>query len=121
MNLLFPRTRIDLTGRVDLVTGAGAGIGRAAADLFLQAGAAAGLHDRTSRGGAEPLAAVIRERGGGALLLEGDLAVESEAQHVDQLLEMPGGSTWSSTTRARRSPELGSRIARLNSGGRYSM
>ena len=91
MDSLFARSRFDLSGRVALVTGAGTGIGRAAADVLSQAGAAVGLHFRTSRGGAESLARVIRERGGKAFLLEGDLAIESEAQRVvDQLVEHAG-------------------------------
>lgn len=91
MDSLFAETKFDLTGRVVLVTGAGTGIGRATADLFAQAGAAVGLHFRTSRDGAESLAEAIRQRGGEAFLLQGDLTRESEAQRVvDQLAEQAG-------------------------------
>src|SRR3569623_595994 len=91
MPSLFAHTQFDLTGRVALVTGAGTGIGRAAAELLAKAGAAVGLHFNTSRAGAESLHEAIRQIGGNSYLLPGDLSQEAEAQRVvDRLVEQAG-------------------------------
>src|ERR1035438_7732980 len=80
-----------LAGRVALVTGAGVGIGHAAALLLAQAGAVVGVHYHTSRAGAEETVKQIQSAGGTAFLLPGDLTIEADANRiVDQLVEKAG-------------------------------
>jgi 3-oxoacyl-[acyl-carrier protein] reductase len=84
-------TEQSLAGRVALITGAGVGIGRAAALLFAKAGATIGLHYHTSQTSAEETARIIRDVGGQAHLLQGDLTREEDANRVvDQLLAKTG-------------------------------
>ena len=80
-----------LAGRIALVTGAGVGIGHAAALLLAKAGATIGVHYHTSRAGAEETMRLIEDAGGRAHLLPGDLTLEADAERVvDQLLEKAG-------------------------------
>ncbi|WP_421996379.1 SDR family NAD(P)-dependent oxidoreductase [Reyranella sp.] len=60
--------------RVVLVTGASSGIGAATARALAAAGTAIAVHARRNRSGADKVAAAVRERGGEALVVEGDLA-----------------------------------------------
>lgn len=81
----------SLAGRVALVTGAGVGIGRAAALLLARAGAAVGLHYHKSAGGARRTLEEIQAHGGRAYLLPADLTDEAEASGVvDRLIEQAG-------------------------------
>jgi 3-oxoacyl-[acyl-carrier protein] reductase len=81
----------SLAGRVALVTGAGVGIGHAAAILFAKAGAVVGVHYHTSRAGAEETLRQIQAEGGQGFLLPGDLTLEADANRVvDQLVEKTG-------------------------------
>jgi NAD(P)-dependent dehydrogenase (short-subunit alcohol dehydrogenase family) len=70
---------MSIQKKVTIVTGAGSGIGRAAALRFARAGAQVALFGRTQ----ETLAATetaIREAGGEALALPGDVAREEDVQ-----------------------------------------
>lgn len=70
----------SLVGKRVLVTGGGTGIGAATARLFGAAGAYVGVHYRQARESAEAVARFIREAGGQAHLIEGDLQDQSVRQ-----------------------------------------
>jgi 3-oxoacyl-[acyl-carrier protein] reductase len=63
----------DLTGKVALVTGASTGIGAAVANAFGKCGMHVAVHFNASRDAAETVAAQIREDGGRATLIQGDV------------------------------------------------
>jgi 3-oxoacyl-[acyl-carrier protein] reductase len=65
-------------GRSVLVTGAGTGFGAEIAVRAAQEGARVGVHYRSSRAGAEQTAARIREAGGEAVLIQGDITHRAE-------------------------------------------
>lgn len=84
---------VDLTGQTALVTGAGAGIGRAIAETFAAAGAAVMVTDRTLEG-AEQVAAGIRAAGGKAAAAACDVTDEAAmAAAVDAAVAAFGGVT----------------------------
>jgi 3-oxoacyl-[acyl-carrier protein] reductase len=72
----------SLEGQVALVTGAGAGIGRAIALELSACGAAVALHYHRSRQGAEDAVAQIRTDGRKAIAIAGDLTLRDDAERV---------------------------------------
>src|SRR5258708_12943188 len=70
------------SSRVILITGASSGIGAATARALAAPDAAIALHARTNRAGADKVAGLVRDAGGEALVLEGDLAVPGTARHL---------------------------------------
>jgi NADP-dependent 3-hydroxy acid dehydrogenase YdfG len=78
------RTDRRLTGKVSIITGAGSGIGKAAAKAFAREGAKLVLVGRR-----EVLlnstADAIRSEGGEAIVVPADV---SDAKHVDQVMEL---------------------------------
>jgi 3-oxoacyl-[acyl-carrier protein] reductase len=81
----------DLTGRVALVTGGGAGIGQAIVLALAEAGASVGIHYHTSRKTAEETSDLVRSLGRQAYLLPADLTIEEQAKAtVDRLVELAG-------------------------------
>lgn len=73
---------LDLTGKVALVTGAGAGIGKAVALALGRAGAFIGIHYHSSKAGAEGTLQELRAHKADGLLLPADLTREEEANRV---------------------------------------
>lgn len=72
---------MELTSQVALVTGAGSGIGKAAALMLARQGAKVGVLGRT-RSEIEKTAAEIIEAGGEALVLEADVAAEEDMRRA---------------------------------------
>jgi len=70
-----------LAGRVAIITGAGAGIGRAAALLFAKEGAKVVVADCDSERGAET-ASIIREDGGEATFIQVDVSKAADAERM---------------------------------------
>lgn len=74
----------DFTGKTVLVTGSGRGLGHQIALRFSQAGAAIAIHYRSSREGAERVAAQIQHHHGRTFVAQADLTQEEE---VNRLIE----------------------------------
>jgi 3-oxoacyl-[acyl-carrier protein] reductase len=72
----------DLRGKAVLVTGASTGIGAAVAKGFGRQGARVAVHYRQSRAAAEEVAAAIREDGGEALTLQGDVTDRAALRQI---------------------------------------
>ena len=70
---------MDFKGKVALVTGAGNGIGRAAAIGFAHGGAKVVAVDRDTAGG-EGTAGIIRQQGGEALFVAADVTKSADVQ-----------------------------------------
>lgn len=90
--MILPSQSFQFAGKSVLVTGAGSGIGAAVAQSFGAAGARVAVHYARNRDGAEAVAASIRQAGGQAITLTGDLLDRSVPdQLVAQTVAAFGG------------------------------
>ena len=71
---------LDFTGKVALITGAGNGIGRAAAAAFGRSGAKVVVVDR-DRAGGEATVGIIRQPGGEARFVQADVTKAADVQN----------------------------------------
>jgi len=71
----------ELTGRVAIVTGAGAGIGAGIAQALAEAGAAVAVND-IDESGAKTTAAAIEKGGGRAIAVRGDVSESAPVQEL---------------------------------------
>jgi 3-oxoacyl-[acyl-carrier protein] reductase len=93
MNVSSPEVAVipDLKGKAVLITGASTGIGAAAARAFGRNGARVAVNFNASADQAEEVAAAIRESGGEALLVRGDVTrAETAAEIVQQTVQAFG-------------------------------
>ena len=91
MSTHYHNTPFDLNGRVALVTGAGVGIGQAAAIELGRAGATVGIHYHRSESGAHETLAQLAAVGARGILLPGDLTDEAQANHIVDTLHTHAG------------------------------
>jgi NAD(P)-dependent dehydrogenase (short-subunit alcohol dehydrogenase family) len=113
-----------LAGKVAIITGAAAGIGRAAAKLFAAAGAAVVVADIAEQGGAS-VVEDIKGRGGNALFVRADVAdapsvkscVARTVEHygrLDVLYNNAGGSSSDDGRVTEISAEILTRVMAVN-------
>jgi 3-oxoacyl-[acyl-carrier protein] reductase len=72
----------ELRGKSVLITGASTGIGAAVAKGFGRCGANVGVHYHRSRDAAEQVAAAVRDAGGAAAVLQGDVTDQSDVARI---------------------------------------
>lgn len=117
----------DLEGKRCLIIGASSGIGAAVATRFGALGVKVAVHCNGNREGGETVAALIRDGGGSATLLQGDVADgEIAAGLVDQAADQLGGldilvnnagSMFGRTAIADATDEQYENVIALNIGG----
>ncbi len=73
---------LDLSNRVVIVTGAGAGIGGGIAERFAEAGASVIVHYRENKAGASDVVSRIASRHGRAVTCGADLTATAGAEHL---------------------------------------
>lgn len=73
---------LRLDGRVALVTGSDSGIGQGIARLYAASGADVVVHYYTDREGAESTAAIVRDAGQRAIIVQADLGDEQDVEGV---------------------------------------
>ena len=84
-----------LSGKVAIITGAGAGIGRATALLFAEEGAKVVIADCDSESGAETVG-IIREDRGEATFVQIDVSKAADAERMPEkpLKRMVNSTSW---------------------------
>lgn len=88
---MVPEQTLNLNGKVALVTGGAVGIGRASVLALGRAGAFVGVHYCHSKDEAAALLVELQRENVKAMLLQGDLTVEADANRVvDQLTAAAG-------------------------------
>lgn len=73
---------MELQGKVAIVTGASSGVGAALARQLAASGAAVVVNYASSADGAEATRSAIEAAGGRALVVQGDVSVESDCQRI---------------------------------------
>jgi NAD(P)-dependent dehydrogenase (short-subunit alcohol dehydrogenase family) len=92
MEIPKPKDLLDFTGKVVVVTGASQGIGAGIAQRFGEAGAGVIVHYRSSRDGADAVVEKIRQSGGEALAVAGELTDQTQVRAlVSSAVEHFGG------------------------------
>jgi len=84
--------KIDLAGKIALVTGGSRGIGRACSILLARAGAAVLVNYNRSREKAEEVMNEIRELGGEAEIFKADVSVPEEVEELFEFLKKRFGT-----------------------------
>ena len=74
--------RIDLSGKVALVTGGSRGIGRAICELLARAGARVAVNFQSDSAAADEVVAAIHSAGGDAMALSGDVSDSRQARQL---------------------------------------
>lgn len=83
--------KLDLTGKIALVTGASRGIGRATSLLLAKAGALVVANYNRSKDEAEKLKEEINASGGAACIFKADVSIPEEVQALFELIKKDYG------------------------------